>query len=117
MTIMNTLTQKMTKTLTTIVLTLSTIGMANAASKVVAGDDYVTSKICVAAAGKSKLQLHKVIKESGLSKTYIAEKVTCNNQNIVAFVQEFGDEPEKMNNALTNGKYTTQVNITDLAAN
>lgn len=114
---MNTLTQKMTKTLTAIVLTLSTVGMANAASKVVAADDYVTSKICVAAAGKSKIQLHKVIKDSGLSKRHIAKNVTCNNQNIVAFVQEFGDSPEKMNNALTNGKYTTQVNITDLAAN
>jgi len=113
MNIMNTL----TKTLTTITLTLSTMGVANASTKVVAADDNITSRICVAAAGESKIQLHKVIKESGLSKKYIAEKVTCNNQNILSFVQEFGDDPEKMNNALTNGRFNTQVNITDLAAN
>ena len=105
------------KTLTVIVLTLSTIGMANATSKLVAADDYVTSKVCVAAAGESKIQLHKEIEDSGLSKKFIAKNVTCNKQNILAFVQEFGDSPEKMNNGLTNGKYTTQINITDLAAN
>lgn len=114
---MNTLTQKMAKTLPTIVFTLSTVGVAHAASKVVAGDDYITSKICVAAAGKSSIKLHSVIKYSGLSKSYVVENVKCNDQNILAFVQEFGDAPEKINNSLTNGKYSTHVRITDLASN
>lgn len=114
---MKTLTQKMTKTLTTIVLTLSTMGVANASTKVVAADDYITSKLCVVAAEKSKIQLHNFIKESGLSKQFIAKNVTCNDQNILEFVQEHAENPDKINNLLTNGRYTTKVKITDLAAN
>lgn len=114
---MNTLTQKMTKTLTVIALTLSTMGVANAASKVVATDDYVTTKICVAAAGESRIQLRHVIADSGLNKRFVVNKVTCNDQNILEFVQEYGDKPDEMVNVLTNGKYNTNVNITDLAAN
>ncbi len=117
MIIMNTLTQKMTKTLTAIAFTLSTVGVANAATKVVAADDYITSKICVAAAGDNRTKLNSAIKDSGLRKKYVVENVKCNDQNILAFVQEFGDAPEKMNNSLTNGKYTTHVRITDLASN
>ena len=80
---MNTL----TKTLATITLSLSTIGMANAADSLFAADESVSSKLCVVAAQGSKIQLHKSIKDSGLSKRYIAENVTCNDQNILAFVQ------------------------------
>lgn len=79
MTIMKTLTQKMTKTLTVIVLTLSTMSAANAASKLVAADDYITSKICVAATGESKIKLRNVIEDSGLNKRFVVKNVTCNN--------------------------------------
>jgi hypothetical protein len=114
---MKTLTQKITKTLTVIVLTLSTISVANAASKVVAADDYITSKICVAAVGESKIQLRNVIEDSGLNKRFVVKNITCNDQNILEFVQEYGEKPKKMVNVLTNGKYNANVNITDLAAN
>ncbi len=113
MTIMNTF----TKTITTIALTLSTIGMANAANQVVAADDSVTSKLCVVAAQGSRVELHNAIKESGLSKKYIAQNVNCNDQSILEFVQTHSDSPEKINNVLTNGRYNTNVNITDLASN
>ncbi len=104
-----------TKTLATITLSLSTIGMASAADSLFAADDSITSKLCVVAAQGSKIQLHKSIKDSGLSKSYIAESVTCNDQNILAFVQDHAEEPEAMNNILTGGKFKTQVDITDLA--
>lgn len=105
-----------TKTLATITLSLSTIGMANAADSLFAADDSVSSKLCVVAAQGSKIQLHKSIKDSGLSKSYIAENVTCNDQNILAFVQDYAEDPDKMNNVLTNGKFNTNVEIIDLAA-
>ena len=108
---MNTL----TKTLATITLSLSTIGMANAADSLFAADESVSSKLCVVAAQGSKIQLHKSIKDSGLSKRYIAENVTCNDQNILAFVQDYAKDPDEMNNALTNGKFNTNVEIIDLA--
>lgn len=106
-----------TKTLTTIALTLSTIGMANAANAVVAADDSVTTKLCVTAAEGSRIQLHKAIEDSGLSKKYIAQNVTCNDQNILEFVQVHSESPETMNKVLTNGRYNTNVKITDLASN
>lgn len=106
-----------TKTLATTLIALSTIGAANAASHVVAADDYITSKICEAASGKSGVKLHKTIKDSGLSKKYIAQNVNCNDQNIVAFVQDHGQKPEKMVNMLTKGQYKTSVKVIDLAAN
>lgn len=105
-----------TKTLATITLSLSTIGMANAADSLFTADDSITSKLCVVAAQGSKIQLHKSIKDSGLSKGYIAENVSCNDQNILAFVQEYAEDPDKMNNVLTNGKFNTNVEIIDLAA-
>ena len=114
---MKTLTQKMTKTLTVFVLTLSTMGVANAASKVITADNYVTSKICVAAAGESKIRLRDAIKDSGLNNRFVANNVTCNDQNILDFVQEYGDKPEVMVNVLTNGKYYANADITDIAAN
>jgi len=108
---MNTL----TKTLTTIALTVSTIGMANASSTYVAADDYVTSKICTFAVQGDRMELHKAIKDSRLSKKFIAENVTCNDQNIVAFVQENAENPARINNVLTGGKFKTKVKVTDLA--
>lgn len=111
-TIMN----KLTKTLSTIVLTLSTIGMANAANSVVAADDYVTTNLCVVAAEGDRIKMHKAIKDSRLSKNFIAENVTCNDQNILAFVEAHAENPTKINNLLMNGQYDTEVKITDLAA-
>lgn len=114
---MNTFTKTLATTLTATVLTLSTIGTASAAPNVVAADDYITSKICAAASGKSGIKLHKTIKDSGLSKKFIAQNVNCNDQNIVSFVQDHGAKPEKMVNMLTGGQYKTSVTVIDLAAN
>ena len=107
---------KFTKTLATTLLALSTIGAANAAPHVFAADNYITSKICEAASGKSGVQLHKTIKDSGLSKKFITQNVNCNDQNIVAFVQDNGANPEKMVDVLTEGQYRTSVKVTDLVA-
>lgn len=112
MTIMNTF----TKAITIISLSLSTLGIANAGNKFVAADDYVTTKLCTVAVQGSRIQLHKVIKESRLSKRIIVEKVTCNDQNILAFVSENAESPNIINSILTGGKVNSSVKITDLAA-
>lgn len=104
-----------TKTLATITLSLSTIAMANAAGPLFAADDSVTTKLCVVAAQGSKVELHKAIKDSGLRKAFISEEVTCNEQDILSFVQDYAEDPDAMNNILTGGKFKTQVDITDLA--
>ncbi len=53
----------LTKVIATTVLTLSTIGVANAATHNLTG-----TKLCVAAASGSKLKLSREIKNSGLRK-------------------------------------------------
>ncbi|MEP1554768.1 DUF3718 domain-containing protein [Paraglaciecola sp.] len=110
---MNTL----TKIIATSVLTLSSIGMASAATEYVAADDYVTSKLCVVATEGSKLRLSQAIKKSGLSKNYVAENVTCNNQKLVTFVEQHGTNVEDINNFLTAGKYSSNIEVTTVASN
>ncbi|NVK26303.1 MAG: DUF3718 domain-containing protein [Gammaproteobacteria bacterium] len=107
----------LTKSITATVLTLTTIGAVNAAPRVIAADNYITSKICAAASGSSSVKLHKVIKDAGLTKQYVVDNVQCNDQNIVSFVSEYGENAEKMVDKLTQGKYKTQVKVTDLASN
>ena len=114
---MNIFKKTLATTIATTVLTLSSIGAANAATHVIAADNYITSKICEAASGNSKIKLHTTIKNSGLSKKFIAENVNCNDQNILSFVQEYGDNPEKMTKVLAPNQFKTNVNVIDLAAN
>ncbi|MEP4298939.1 MAG: DUF3718 domain-containing protein [Paraglaciecola sp.] len=95
-----------TKIIATSVLTLSAIGMANAATEYVAADDYMTSKLCVAATEGSKLKLSKAIEKTGLSKRFIVENVTCNNQEMTSFVEQHGTNVDNINNYLTAGKYS-----------
>ncbi len=95
-----------TKIIATSVLTLSSIGMASAATEYVAADDYVTSKLCVVATEGSKLKLSKAIEKTGLSKRFVVENVTCNNQELTTFVEQHGTNVDNINNYLTAGKYS-----------
>lgn len=104
------------KVLTIVSLSLSTLGIANAGNKFVAADDYITSKLCTVAVQGSRVQLHKVIKESRLSKRMIVENVTCNDQNILVFVSQNAENPTVTNSILTGGQINTAVKITDLVA-
>ena len=106
-----------TKIIATSVLTLSSIGMANAANEYVAADDYVTSKLCVAATKGNKLNLSKAIEKTGLSKQYVVKNVTCNNQELISFVEQHGSNVDSINNFLTGGKYTSNIEVTTVASN
>lgn len=106
----------LTKILTATVLTISSIGMANASSEVVPSDNYVTTNICVVATQGNKLKLLYAIKNSGLRKSYIANNVKCNKLNIIAFIEEHGSNVEEIGNFLTNGRYTNDGDVTNIAA-
>ena len=106
---MNTL----TKTIAVTALTLSSIGLVSASNVVVPADDYVTTNLCVVASEGNKTKLSRAIRKAGLSKNFVAKNVKCNELNITAFIEQYGSNVEKMNDFLTNGKYSNN----DLAAN
>ncbi|MFT2091987.1 DUF3718 domain-containing protein [Paraglaciecola sp. 2405UD69-4] len=105
-----------TKLLATATLTLGTITSASAATVLVAADDYVTSKLCVVATEGSKMRLSQAIKKTGLSKRDVANNVTCNDQDLISFVEQYGTNANDINNFLTGGKYTGSVEITTIAS-
>ncbi|MEP2650717.1 MAG: DUF3718 domain-containing protein [Paraglaciecola sp.] len=106
-----------TKIIATSILTLSSIGMANAATEYVAADDYVTSKLCVVATEGSKMRLSQAIEKTGLTKRFVVENITCNNQNLITFVEQHGTNVDNINNYLTAGKYSSNVEVTIVASN
>ncbi|WP_353372815.1 DUF3718 domain-containing protein [Aliiglaciecola sp. NS0011-25] len=106
---MNTL----TKVIATAALTLASIGVVNASNVVVPADNYVTSNLCAVATEGSKIKMSQAIKKSGLSKRYVATKVTCNDLQFMTFIEQYGSNANDMNDFLTGGKYS---NTTDMAA-
>jgi hypothetical protein len=109
---MNTL----TKTIAITTLTLSSIGLASASSEMVPTDNYVTTKLCVVATEGSKAKLSHAIKKSGLSKHFVTENVKCNELNLITFIEQYGSNVEKMNDFLTNGKYSNNAVVANLAS-
>ncbi|MDO6693547.1 DUF3718 domain-containing protein [Aliiglaciecola sp. 3_MG-2023] len=107
---MNTL----TKSIAISVLAISSIGLANAANVIVPTDNSITTKLCVAATKGSKAKLSKAINDSRLSKRFVVENVKCNELDLVNFVEQFGENPEKMNSFLTSGKYNKAGTIASL---
>ncbi len=108
---MNTL----TKVLTTLALTVTVAGAANAA-KLVASDNYVTTDLCIKAAKGSKIVLLKAIKSSGLSKSFVVNNVKCNDSHITYFVAKHGNKPEAMNDMLNQYLKAGKVSISDIAS-
>jgi hypothetical protein len=109
---MNTL----TKAIAITTLSLSSIGIASASNVMVPADNYVTSKLCVVASEGSKSKLSNAIRKTGLSKNFVAENVKCNELNIVAFIEQYGSNVEKMNNYLTSGKYSNNTEVSNVAS-
>jgi glutamine cyclotransferase len=106
----------LTKAIAITTLTLSSIGLASASNVMVPANNYATTKLCVVASEGSKVKLLKAIKEAGLSKNYVAENVKCNELNIVAFIEQYGSNVEKMNNFLTSGKYSNYIEVANVAS-
>lgn len=105
-----------TKAIVITTLTLSSIGMASASNVMVPTDNYVTTKLCMVASEGSKGKLSRAIKDAGLSKHFITKNVKCNELNFVTFVEQYGSNVEKINNFLTNGKYSSNAIATNLAS-
>ncbi|WP_175623852.1 DUF3718 domain-containing protein [Pseudocolwellia agarivorans] len=90
----------LTKKLTVSILFLFTTTSIFAAS-FEAANNSSTTQICIAAVKGSKAQLHVKIKESGLSKVFVANNVKCNNQDIISFVAQNGKAPKVINKVLS----------------
>lgn len=104
----------LTQTIAIITLTCSSISFAHATNEFVAKNQTADTGICVAAAEGNRLKLLKTIKDAGLSKRYVAEKVQCNELSFVDFVEQYGNNVEKINRFMTNGKYMNKQVIANL---
>lgn len=93
---------------------VATGAMANS-SKFEAMDNQATTHICVAAAEGKNYQLRRMLKESGLSKKYVAEKLSCNGIAFVEFVETYGKQPVATNNYITAGRYSRELDTNAVA--
>jgi hypothetical protein len=82
----------------------------------VPADNYVTSQLCVVASEGNKAKLSKAIKKAGVSKNYVAPNEKCNEQDIIAFIEQYGSNVEKMNNYLTSGRYSNNNVVANVAS-
>lgn len=105
----------LTKVLTTLTLSLTVAGMANA-STLIAKDQSLTTELCMTAASGNRAKMHNTIKNSGYSKSYIYYNVKCNDQNITEFVAQHGNSPKQMNSMLSQGRTKGRVSINDIAS-
>ena len=105
-----------TKLFTALTLSIATMGFANAKQVIVPADDSATSNVCVAATTGSNLKLRNAIEDARLNKQTVVDKVKCNDQAFLAFVENHGKNPEKIINMMTNGNADQNVTITDIAA-
>ncbi len=107
------------KTLTTVIsaLTLSVAltGAANA-EKLEAVDQSTYTQLCMTASQGNLPAMHNAIKASGLSKKFVTEKVTCNDQSITEFVAKHGRSADAMNRMLHNSVDEGSVSVTTIAA-
>tara|TARA_R110001592_G_scaffold277049_1_gene544129 strand:+ start:294 stop:632 length:339 start_codon:yes stop_codon:yes gene_type:complete len=103
--------KKLTKIIAAATLSFTVLGAAHASPEFVPTDDQAGTKLCVTATTGNIFKMHKAMKANKLTKRYVTEKMTCNGQNIVAFIEQYGDKSTKMNNYLTNGKYSEMPSV------
>jgi len=106
---------KLTKVLTTLTMSLTVVGMANA-STLIAKDNSIATELCMKAASGNRVSMNNAILDSGLSRTFVVYNVKCNNTDITDFVEQYGKKPEKMNALLNRGRTEGDVTIHDLAS-
>lgn len=85
------------------------------ADELVAGDDSGFTQICMTAIAGNRAAMHNNMQISGYSRSYIVENVQCNGINILAFVENHGENPSAMLKMLDRRQHSTS--ITDLAKN
>lgn len=94
-------------------LLTTTVSVSAQASELKAGDQSSETTLCLTAASGNRAAMHNEIKNSGKSLNYIANNITCNGENILAFVDKYGKNSENMLKALDRS--TRHVSITDIA--
>jgi hypothetical protein len=98
-----------------VVATIITLGFSTTvqAAKVTALDNSIATGICVTAASGNRAAMHKSIKSSGYSANFVANKIECNGENLLSFVELNGKNSTAMLKMLDRTK--TSISITDLA--
>jgi len=81
--------------LTTSTLLLLTTAATNAQT-FEATDDAISTQICIAAAEGNKARLNRTIANFRLNKTFVANKIKCNGQDITTFVAQHGKSSENI---------------------
>lgn len=85
------------------------------ASSLQAADDSLATNLCMTAASGNRAAMHNEIKASGKSAEFVAKNITCNGENILAFVENHGKNSQKILDMID--RTNKQVSITDLAQN
>jgi len=98
-------------------IALISLGMATAAQagSFTAADKSISTDLCMAAISGNRAEMHNEVKASGLSLKFIADNVKCNGENILSYVQQYGQNSAKMLKILD--RRNVEVNITDIAMN
>ena len=79
------------KKLTVAVLTIAALGAFNVnAAQFSGSDNSVETQICLAVASDSKGKLHRAVRQSQQSMSYIAQSVKCNGMSLSQFAAEHG---------------------------
>jgi hypothetical protein len=102
------------KKLATAIIALGLVTSASAA-KLTAVDKSKTTELCITAASGKLAAMHNTIKSSGYSTKFIVDKVQCNGESLLSFIEQNGKNPASMLKMLDRRQ--TLVTITDLASN
>ena len=82
------------------------------ANEYVAADDNPISQLCVSAAVDKPIRFFVNMRDTGVSKNYVANRVTCNGINITSFARDAGND---RNYQMLNKYRRGYVEINDLA--
>lgn len=85
------------------------------ASSLQSADESIATNLCMTAASGNRAAMHNEIKASGKSVQFVAKNITCNGENILAFVESHGKNSQKILDMIDRSN--KQVSITDLAQN
>jgi len=97
-----------------VLMTTGLIASTQAADIVAANSSQFT-QLCVTATMGNRAAMYNAIKSSGHSRTYIANNVQCNGENIISFIEHYGKNSNAMIHTLD--RTATKVTVTDLAEN
>jgi len=102
------------KKLATVIIALGLVTSASAAN-LTAVDKSKTTELCITAASGKLAAMHNTMKASGYSSKFIVDKVQCNGESLLSFVEHNGKNSASMLKMLDRKQ--TSVTITDLASN